>query len=86
MTGLPSGANASFYDFKVFGDPTNLALGKTASSDSSAVRKSGFQWNDGSTTTRWSANDGNTGHWWMVDLGAIMNITGGTQVMWEKIG
>ncbi len=40
VTGLASGAWASFYDFKVFGNPTNLALGKSASAiaHSQAIR------------------------------------------------
>ena len=42
--------------------------------------------NDSSASTRWSANDGNTGHWWTVDLGSSKNITRGTQVMWEQSG
>ncbi len=86
VTGLPSGVNAGFWDFKVFGDPTNLALNRTVSTDSEQTGNPASSGNDGSTTTRWSANDANTGHWWTVDLGAVKNITGGTQVMWEKIG
>ena len=86
VTGLPSGVNAGFWDFKVLGDPTNLALNRTVSTDSEQAGNPASSGNDGSTTTRWSANDGNTGHWWTVDLGAVKNITGGTQVMWEKLG
>jgi hypothetical protein len=85
VTGLPSGASASFYDLKVFGDPTNLALGKTVSSDSSQSANPASYGNDGIMTTRWSANDGNAGHWYKVDLGKNINITG-TQVMWEQFG
>ncbi|WP_307602086.1 discoidin domain-containing protein [Paenibacillus sp. V4I9] len=84
VTGLPSGTSASFYDLKVFGDPVNLALGKTVSSDSSQSTNPASNGNDGIMTTRWSANDGNTGHWWTVDLGSSKWITG-TQVMWEKL-
>ena len=85
-TGLPSGAKASFYDFKVFGDPSNLALSKTASSDSTQSGNPAANGNDGNAMTPWSANDGNTGHWWTVDLGSIKNITYGTQVMWRNSG
>ena len=42
--------------------------------------------NDGNYGTRWCASNGNTGHWWTVDLGSSMNITGGTQVKWEQNG
>ncbi|MFD0692668.1 discoidin domain-containing protein [Paenibacillus sp. GCM10027628] len=84
VTGLPSGANASIYDFKIFGDPTNLALNKASSSDSSQTTNPASNGNDGSTATSWIANDGSTGHWWMVDLGTTMNITNGIQVMWQQ--
>jgi hypothetical protein len=85
VTGVPSGANASIYDFKVFGgDPVNLALGKPASTDSADPANPAANGNDFSTSTRWSAGDGNNGHWWTVDLGYSMWITG-TQVMWEKL-
>ena len=44
VTGLPSGAWASFYDFKVLGEPKNLALVRPPVR---IVRfqESGFQWN-----------------------------------------
>ena len=82
VTGLPSGTNASFYDFKVFGNPTNLTIGKTASSDSAQTEATASNGNDGNTTTSWSANDGAAGTWWIVNLGTNMTITNGTQVMW----
>ena len=85
VTGLPSGSNASFYDFKVFGDPTDLALNKTASSDSSQTTNPASNGNDGNTATSWVANDGLTGHWWMVDLGTSKTITGGVQLKWEQL-
>jgi hypothetical protein len=85
VTGLPSGASASLYDLKVFGDPTNLALGKTVSTDSTLTGNPASNGNDGISTTRWSANDANTGHWWTVDLGADTFING-IQVMWELDG
>ncbi|WP_234312089.1 RICIN domain-containing protein [Streptomyces griseus] len=37
---------------------------------------------DGSTATRWCANDGNTGHWLKVDLGSTRSLTG-TRIAWE---
>ena len=86
VTGMPSGTNAGFYEFKVFGDPSNLALSKTASADSAQTANPASKGNDGNYGTRWCANDGNTGHWWTVDLGSSMNITGGTQVKWEQNG
>jgi hypothetical protein len=84
VTGVPSGNSASIYDFKVFGDPVNLALGKPVSTDSPDPANPADSGNDISTSTRWSANDGNPGHWWTVDLGSSKWITG-TQVMWEKL-
>ncbi|WP_372663714.1 LamG-like jellyroll fold domain-containing protein [Cohnella sp.] len=85
VTGVPSGANASFYDFKVFGeDPVNLALGKHAFTDSADPANPAANGNDFSTSTRWSAGDANPGHWWAVDLGSSRPIAG-SQVMWEKL-
>ena len=66
--------------------PINLALNRTASASSSQADNPISSGNDGSTSTRWSAVDGNTGHWWTVDLGSSKNITRGTQVMWEQSG
>jgi alpha-L-fucosidase len=43
----------------------------------------GSQWNTVRDTTRWCACDGNTGHWWKVDLGGECPITG-TQIVWES--
>jgi hypothetical protein len=85
VTGLPSGASASLYDLKVFGDPTNLALGKTVSTDSALTGNPASNGNDGISTTHWTANDANGGHWWTVDLG-VDTIMTGTQVMWELDG
>ncbi len=67
------------------GATTNLALGKTATTDSAQAANPVTSGNDGSTTTRWSAANGNTGHWWAVDLGASHALTG-SDVMWEKSG
>ena len=86
VTGLPSGANASFYEFNVFGDQANLALNKTASSDSSQTSNPASFGVDGNAATRWIANDGNSGHSWTVNLGPSRNITNGTQMAWEKSG
>ncbi len=86
VTGMPSGAWASFYDFKLFGDPTNLALGETITADSSLAGKPASNANDGDTSTYWTAADSNGGHSLTVDLGSNVNITGGTQVMWQNSG
>ena len=82
VTGLESGVWASFYDFKVLGEQWNLAMGKTASSDSTMSGFPASNAADGDQTTRWSANDGNTGHYVKVDLGYVKKITNGTQVLW----
>jgi len=37
------------------------------------------------STTRWCACDGNTGHWWKVDLGSAQNLTG-SEITWEMGG
>ena len=64
-----------------------MALHKTASADSAETGKGNYatNGNDGNISTRWCANDSNTGHWWMVDLGGNANITG-TKVLWETNG
>lgn len=63
---------------------SNLALNKTATADSEQTSSgnNASKGNDGSTTTRWSANDGKTNHWWKVDLGASYTLTG-TKVMFQ---
>jgi len=64
---------------------SNIAQGKTASADSSQAANPVASGNDGSTTTRWCAADGNLNHWWKVDLGASYALSG-SEVMWEKSG
>ncbi len=64
------------------GGITNLALGKTVTSDSAQSANPATNGNDGNTSTRWCAANGNTGHWWTVDLGASYSLTG-SEVMWE---
>ncbi|RCW39719.1 glycosyl hydrolase family 28, partial [Paenibacillus prosopidis] len=86
VTGLESGVWASFYDFKVLGEQWNLAMGKTASSDSTMSGFPASNAADGNQMTHWSANDGNTGHWVKVDLGYVKKITNGTQVLWPNVG
>lgn len=44
-----------------------------------------YQGNDGDYRTRYTAKDNNTGHWWHVDLGRVLPITG-TQIIWEFDG
>lgn len=65
--------------------PVNVALNKTATSDSTETGKSPASANDKDTTTRWCAANGNANHWLMVDLGSQYNLTG-TEVMWEQPG
>ena len=62
---------------------TNIALGKTATTDTYQSSNPVASGNDGDSTSRWCATDGNTGHWWMVDLGAIHAIKG-SEIMWEN--
>ena len=61
---------------------TNLAQGKTATSDSFQAANPIASGNDGNTGTRFCAANGNLNHWWTVDLGASHNLTG-SEVMWE---
>lgn len=61
---------------------TNIALNKSASSDSSLTGYSPSNAVDGNTSTRWSAADGGLNHWLMIDLGGYHSVTG-TEVTWQ---
>ncbi|MFF4798861.1 alpha-L-fucosidase [Streptomyces sp. NPDC001351] len=67
--------------------PADIASGRTATADSEETSKGNTASNavDGSTSTRWCANDGSTGHWLKVDLGSTRSLTG-TRIAWEKDG
>jgi beta-galactosidase len=60
----------------------NIAVGKISTSDSQQSNNPTQSGNDGNDDTRWCAIDGNTGHWWEIDLGVNHNITG-TEIYWE---
>jgi hypothetical protein len=61
---------------------SSISQGKPASADSAETANPAPNGNDGNTSTRWCAADGNTGHWWKVDLGASTSISG-SEVTWE---
>ena len=63
-------------------DEWNVALNKTASSDTYQGGNDPQKANDGNTATRWCAADENANHWWKVDLGGYYNIKG-TEITWE---
>lgn len=84
-TNTPTGPTATPTRTPTPGAVTNLALNKPASADSFQTANPIASGNDGSTTTRWCANDGNLNHWWKVDLGASHALTG-SEVMWEFSG
>jgi hypothetical protein len=63
----------------------NLALGKTVSSDSAQGTNPASYGNDGDMTTRWCANDGNTGHSFTVDLETEHELFG-LEIAWEHSG
>lgn len=54
----------------------NIAVGHPATADSQQASQPASGGNDGDASTFWCANDGNTGHWWMVDLQTYNNLTG----------
>ncbi|HLL65764.1 MAG TPA: nucleoside hydrolase-like domain-containing protein [Micromonosporaceae bacterium] len=60
----------------------DIAIGKPATASAQQGPRPATNGNDGSATTRWSANTPATGHWWQVDLGAATAISG-TEVTWE---
>ncbi len=64
--------------------PGDIAAGKTAtaSSEESGKGNTAAKALDSSTSTRWCANDGNTGHWLKADLGSTRSITG-VRLAWE---
>jgi len=74
----------SHSDSEVIYTMNNIAVGKTASSDSQQGNNPVQAGNDGNNETRWCAIDGNAGHWWKLDLGANHSITG-TEIYWEHI-
>jgi hypothetical protein len=93
VTGLSSGSWASFYECSVFGVAgttpapaiNNLALVGSSSSDGDQGGNPSSNAIDATASTRWCATDGNTGHWWKVDLGAVYNLNG-CQIIWEFNG
>jgi beta-galactosidase len=77
---LQKPAHADSEDIYAF---TNIALKKTATSDTQQSDNLASSGNDGNISSRWCATDGNAGHWWKVDLGANKNIKG-TEIVWER--
>jgi alpha-L-fucosidase len=65
--------------------PADIAVDTTATASSQETANTADMAIDGSTTTRWSANDGDTGHWLTVDLGSTTSLTG-TRIAWEHDG
>ncbi|GAA2630073.1 alpha-L-fucosidase [Streptomyces vastus] len=65
--------------------PTDIAAGRAAaaSSEETSQGNTAAKAVDGSTATRWCANNGNTGHWLKVDLGVAKSIAG-TRIAWES--
>jgi alpha-L-fucosidase len=57
--------------------PADIAVGKTATAGSEETSKGNTAAKavDGSTATRWCANNGNAGNWLTVDLGAAKSLT-----------
>ncbi|MGW0820112.1 alpha-L-fucosidase [Streptomyces sp. NPDC002845] len=64
--------------------PVDIAAGRTtaASSQETSKGNTAAKAVDGSTATRWCANNGNTGHWLKVDLGSTRSLTG-ARIAWE---
>lgn len=60
--------------------PADIAAGRTATA--SAEGDTAANAVDSSTSTRWRADDGATGHWLKVDLGSPRSITG-VRIAWE---
>jgi len=62
----------------------DIAAGRTATASSEETSKGNTAAKavDGSTATRWCANNGSTGQWLKVDLGSERSLTG-TRIAWE---
>jgi hypothetical protein len=69
------------------GTDGNVAINKLSSADSQESSKGNTadKGNDGDSSTRWCANDGNLNHWWKVDLDSLYNLSG-SEIMWESDG
>ncbi|MDC0773524.1 discoidin domain-containing protein [Streptomyces sp. HD] len=65
--------------------PADIAAGQTAtaSSEESSKGNTAAKAADGSTASRWCANNGDTGQWLKVDLGSEKSLTG-TRIVWES--
>lgn len=88
VTECPAGCWTAFRELELYGAPavSNLALGQPAAASSSENANRGPNCgNDGDLSSMWIAADGNTGNWWMVDLGAVREVTG-TQITFETAG
>lgn len=66
---------------------TNVAANRPSTSDSeqTSLGNIAMKASDNDSTTRWCANDSNTGHWLKIDLGTYNSLTG-SEVMFEKSG
>lgn len=66
------------------GGPVVIQLTGTATADSEQTNPAhpATHGNDGMTATRWCAANGNTGHYWTVDLGSVHPLSR-FEVMWE---
>src|SRR4051812_32680199 len=60
----------------------DLARGKPATASESQDGHDPGAAVDGDPGTRWCADDGETGHWWRVDLGKPEDLTG-CRILWE---
>ena len=63
----------------------NLALNKTATTDSQQTGHPASNGNDDDAATAWLVGDQNTNYWWQVDLGGVFNLTA-DEVIWPANG
>lgn len=62
---------------------SNIAIGLPSYASSEQSGNLISYGNDGNTSTRWCAVNGEIGHWWYVDLNDLVNISG-VEIMFEK--
>jgi beta-galactosidase len=65
--------------------PRVISSGKPASASGEEADRGNVarNANDGSPSTRWTANNGSAGHWWKVDLQGMFDLKG-SEVLWYR--
>ena len=76
---------ASLFEWRLFSGGLDVALNKTATTDSQQNGIYSAKANDGNFSSTWFTGDSTPGEWWTVDLGADYDLTG-CRIMWHDPG